>query len=247
MKFVKATKLGRIYLADCIDLLTSVKPGSIQTVYIDPPFQTGKVQKGFAGSYLDNDEGYRLWLIQVCKLIKRVLSDTGVLFLHLDQRESHSAKLMLDRIFRQERFINEIIWCYSSGGASKRSFAKKHDNILVYSKTKAYKWNPIREPYPRDYGDRPGFHKDGRVMNDWWQIGILSTSAKARTGYPNQKPPELIRRCIAVSSDPGDVVLDCFVGSGTTALVAEQTKRRYIVGDKNRESLRSTLEMLQNL
>jgi DNA modification methylase len=82
-------------------------------------------------------------------------------------------------------------------------------------------------------------------MNDWWQIGILSTTAKARTGYPNQKPPELIRRCLAVSSDPGDVVLDCFVGSGTTALVAEQTKRRYIVGDKNRESVRSTLEMLR--
>lgn len=238
---------SRLILGDSLDVLARTTTGAVQTAYLDPPFNTGKAQTRHYGSYLDANPDFRKWLRVNLREVQRTLTVDGMLFLHLDYRESHYAKVMLDKIFGPENFVNEIVWCYQSGGAGKRTFAKKHDTILAYSKTPDYKWNVLREPYPNDYGDRPGFHPDGRIMNDWWQIPILSTSSNERTGYPSQKPPELVRRAVLASSDPGDLVLDCFVGSGTTAAVAMQEDRLFIVGDNNPDAIRSTKKMLKGV
>jgi site-specific DNA-methyltransferase (adenine-specific) len=156
--------------------------------------------------------------------------------------------MALERIFGAENFRNEIIWCYSSGGASRRHFSRKHDNLFVYSKNadKA-KFNVIREPYPRDYGDREGFHPDGRIMNDWWQIGILSTTANERVGYPTQKPLELMKRLVTAYTDEGDVVLDYFCGSGTTAVAAKMLNRKYVICDKNPTAIELATKRLDDI
>jgi len=103
----------------------------------------------------------------------------------------------------------------------------------------------MREPYPRDYGDRPGFHPDGRIMNDWWQIGILSTTAKERTGYPTQKPLQLLERLIQAYTNEGDTVLDYYCGSGTTGVAAKALGRNYILVDKNQTAIDTANERLK--
>ena len=109
----------------------------------------------------------------------------------------------------------------------------------MYSKdADSAKFNVQREPYPRDYGDREGFHPDGRMMNDWWQIGILSTTAKERTGYPTQKPLGLLERLIRAYTNEGDMVLDCFAGSGTTGVAAQKLNRKFVLVDKSEESMK---------
>jgi site-specific DNA-methyltransferase (adenine-specific) len=174
--------------------------------------------------------------------IFRVLKPTGSFYLHCDPTASHYLKLMLDAVFCGQGgdFINEIAWCYGSGGASKRHFSRKHDVIFFYAKGADYTFNvdEVREPYsspeksmtPKVIGNKSyvKMNPSGRIPFDWWQIPILTNSAKERLGYPTQKPEALLERIVKASSKEGDVVLDAYCGCGTTVAVAERLKRNWI-------------------
>lgn len=220
------------HVDDSLDWLNAREDESVDLVYVDPPFNTGRNRSDFDDSWptlLD----YVNWIAPYVKQSHRILKPTGNMIVHLDYRAVHWVKVGMDEVFGVENFRNEIIWCYKSGGASKRWLARKHDNLLWYSKTDDYTYNLKREPYAHDYGDRPGFHPEGRVMNDWWEISILSTNSKQRTGYDTEKPPELARRVIQLFSNGGDTVLDFFAGSGVAGRVAVNEGRNAILVDKN--------------
>jgi site-specific DNA-methyltransferase (adenine-specific) len=170
----------------------------------------------------------------------RILKDTGSLYLHCDPTASHYLKVVLDEIFGKNNFRNEITWCYGSGGASKSHFSRKHDTIFWYSKSQKIIFNidDVREPYsspeksatPKKVGDKEYIKMNplGRIPFDWWQIPILTNSAKERTGYPTQKPLALLHRIIKASSNEGDIVMDPFCGCATTCVAAQQLGRKWI-------------------
>ena len=173
--------------------------------------------------------------------IKRILKDTGSIYLHCDPTASHHLREVMNLIFGKENFRNEIAWCYSTGGASTTRFAKKHDVILYYSKTDNIVFNTPRVPYTSTMSKSKKhahkFHEDGKIMLDWWDdIPALNTIANERNGYPTQKPVQLYKRIIEASSNPGDVVLDPFCGSGTTLIAAEQLERRWIGVDSSKDA-----------
>ena len=189
----------------------------------------------------------------------RILRSDGTLYLHCDPTASHYLKALLDAIFGKQNFRNEIVWCYSGGGQSKRDFPKKHDIILRYSKADEYVFNmdEVRMPYDSDYkatvfaGDdtrAPGKtykpHPKGKVVEDWWR-GIPRPYGKDHTGYPTQKPLDLYRRIVAASSNEGDFVLDPFCGCATTPIAAEGLDRQWVgidIWDKAHEMV---IERLQ--
>lgn len=238
--------MKRVVTGNAAAFLRVQESSSVQFCYIDPPFATQSVQRGSRGSYSDRyklDDHKKMMERLLIKLY-RVLDLDGSVMVHLDERTVHQTAVLMRDIF--EVHINDIIWCYQSGGAGKRNLAKKHDTILWYAKSERYTFNVIREPYPRDYGDRPGFHPEGRMLNDWWTIPIMSTTSKERVGYPNQKPLALLERCISIATNPGDVVLDFFCGSGTTGVAAKRLGRKYLLCDKNPEATAIAKERLQN-
>lgn len=183
--------------------------------------------------------------------IHRILKKTGSFYLHCDPTSSHYLKLVLDAIFCPQGgdFVNEIVWCYGSGGASKEHFSRKHDVIFFYSKSDRWTFNvdAVREPYssphksmtPKVVGDKQYVKMNplGRIPFDWWQISILTNSAKERLGYPTQKPEALLQRIIEASSKEGDVVMDAYCGCGTTVAVAQGLKREWIGIDITYQSI----------
>ena len=191
--------------------------------------------------------------------IWRVLQPTGSLYLHCDPTCSHYLKLILDALFcgHGGDFLNEIIWCYGSGGASQRHFSRKHDILLWYSKNEEYTFNVdiVREPYssphksmtPKVIGDKTYIKMNplGRIPFDWWQIPILTNSAKERLGYPTQKPEALLERVLKASSQEGDTVLDAYCGCGTTVAVAERLKRQWKGIDITYQSISVVLKRLE--
>lgn len=206
-------------------------------VYIDPPFFCQRNFGEFQDSW-DSIDDYMQMLVPTFIEAKRVLKDTGNICVHVDWHASHHVRLALDCIFGYQNFRNEIIWCYNSGGASKRHLARKHDNLFVYCKNpELSKFNVLREPYPNDYGGRDGFHPEGRMLNDWWQIGIISSTASERNGYPTQKPIQLLERLINIYTDKDDLVLDFFCGSGTTLHAALNLGRSAVGVDKNHNAI----------
>ena len=175
--------------------------------------------------------------------MKRILKPAGSIYLHCDPTASHYLKLVMDSLFGRQNFRNEIVWCYKSGGATSKYFAKKHDIILFYSKSASYRFNEVKEKSYHGIGYNTGNKKvqlleDEHVENkgpytlvnskDWWEIGFLATSSKERTGYPTQKPLALLERIIKASSNEGDVVLDPFCGCATACVAAEQLNRQWI-------------------
>ena len=173
-------------------------------------------------------EWYRPRLIEM----KRVLKDTGSIYLQCDYRLIHYLKIEMDNIFKVENFINEIIWKYGLGGSGKKSFSKKHDNILFYSKSKDYIFNI-------QYEDATSNKLKGckKKMIDVWDIANINNMAKERIGYDTQKPKELLQRIIKASSNKNDVIADFFVGSGTSLVVAKELGRNYIGCDINQRAI----------
>ena len=170
--------------------------------------------------------------------MRRVLKDTGSIYFHCDPTMSHYVKIMMDTIFGEDNFRNEIIWCYKSGGSSKKIFSKKHDVIFFYSKAEKWSFNYLEE---KSYGVTGGgqqgkvkYYKDniGNYsivgLKDWWIISMLSTTHPERTGYPTQKPLKLMERIIKASSNEGDVILDPFCGCATTCIASEKLNRKWI-------------------
>ena len=262
-----ATLENTLYFGDNLAVLKLIPDSSVQLVYIDPPFNTGREQQrskvttkrnnegnriGFKGeryetvkstvlSYDDQFANYWEFLEPRIEEAFRVLCNSGTLYLHLDYREAHYAKVLLDALFGPECFLNEIIWAYDYGGKSKSRWPAKHDTILVYVKdSKNYYFNSEevdREPYMAPGLVTPEKIERGKLPTDVWWHTIVSPTGKEKTGYPTQKPVGILRRIIQASSKPGDVVLDFFAGSGTTGFVANELGRRFILVDQNPESI----------
>jgi DNA modification methylase len=200
---------------------------------------------------------YATYMTQRMIEMHRVLKPSGSIYLHCDPTASHYLKLLLDEIFGRSNFQNEIVWCYGSGGASKRHFSRKHDVIFFYTKTEDYLFNvdDVREPYssphksmtPKIAQSGKSYIKMnplGRIPFDWWAIPILTNSAKERTGYPTQKPLALLHRIIKASSKEGDIVLDPFCGCATTCVAAQQLNRKWIGIDIEKQAASVLVERL---
>lgn len=193
----------------------------------------------------------------------RLLSTRGSLYVHLDWRAVHHVRLMLDEIFEPENFLNEIIWSYRSGSRPGRWFPRKHDTILLYARnagrhvfhaprggeyrTADLRYDPTGRPYKSTRRGPIAFHPEGPLISDVWELPILSTVSRERTGYPYQKPEALLSRIVEVSSEPGGVVADFFCGSGTTLVVAQRLGRRFIGCDLSEEAVAITRRRLSGL
>lgn len=246
-----------------LELLATFEDASFQLIYIDPPFNTGSrrthrglravrdpegERTGFAGeryrteevsreSYADAFADYGAFLRPRLVQARRLLRESGTLYVHLDFREAHRCKLMLDEIFGEECFLNEIIWAYDYGGRSRRRWPAKHDTILVYVRDpRRYHFDSDevdREPYMAPGLVTPEKAARGKLPTDVWWHTIVPTSGSERTGYPTQKPEGIVRRMVAASSRPGDWCLDFFAGSGTLGAAAAALGRRYVLIDSN--------------
>ncbi len=268
--------MNRVLSGDNLPILKSMPSGSIQLIYIDPPFNTGREQKrststsrvsesgrlGFKGtryeqvvekvlSYDDEFADYWQFLEPRLEQAWRLLSDSGTLYLHLDYREAHYAKVLLDALFGRHAFLNEIIWAYDYGARSKSRWPAKHDTILVYVKNpKSYYFDSSavdREPYMAPGLVTKEKAELGKLPTDVWWHTIVSPTGKEKTGYPTQKPEGILRRIITASSRPGDIVLDFFAGSGTTGAVAHKLERNFILIDQNPESIITITKRLDAL
>jgi site-specific DNA-methyltransferase (adenine-specific) len=256
-----------LYFGDNLGILKTLDSECAQLIYIDPPFNTGRTQTrgtttttrnedsnrvGFKGQRYDivketvlsyDDEFEDFWSFLEPRLEEawRLLNETGTLYLHLDYREAHYAKVLLDALFGRECFLNEIVWAYDYGGKSKNKWPSKHDTILVYVKNPSkYYFNSTevdREPYMAPGLVTPEKVELGKLPTDVWWHTIVSPTGKEKTGYPTQKPKGILRRVIQASSKPGDLVLDFFAGSGTTGAVAAELGRKFILIDQNPESI----------
>lgn len=252
---------------DNLPVLRGLPGESFQVIYIDPPFNTGVAQRrhtvsavasengsrlGFRGrsyetvrgtvlGYDDAFEDYWDFLEPRLEEAWRLLTRTGTLYLHLDYREAHYAKVLLDALFGRDCFLNEIIWAYDYGARTRRRWPPKHDTILVYVKDpKAYWFDSAevdREPYMAPSLVTPEKAERGKLPTDVWWHTIVSPTGGEKTGYPTQKPEGVLRRIIAASSRPGDWVLDFFAGSGTTGAAAAALGRRFLLIDENPEAI----------
>lgn len=253
--------------ANNLDFIRTLPDESFRMIYIDPPFNTGRTQRlqslkttrsatgsrvGFKGQTYETvkrtlhfyDDAFTdYWAFMEPRLLEawRLLTPDGALYLHLDYREVHYAKVVLDAMFGRESFLNEIIWAYDYGARSKSKWPTKHDNILVYVKDPAnYMWNGQdvdREPYMAPGLVTPEKVALGKLPTDVWWHTIVPPASKERTGYATQKPVGILRRMIQASSSEGDWILDFFAGSGTTGAAARQLGRRFVLVDSNPEAI----------
>ncbi|MGB4777863.1 DNA-methyltransferase [Microbacterium sp.] len=212
----------------------------------------GEVKTGFRGTsyarlrgdlrrYDDRFDDYWDFLEARLRGAWRLLTDDGTLYLHLDYREAHYAKVLLDALFGRECFLNELIWAYDYGAKSRRRWPTKHDTILVYVKDPARYWFDSdavdREPYMAPGLVTPEKAARGKLPTDVWWHTIVPTNGREKTGYPTQKPEGILRRIVQASSRPGDRVLDLFAGSGTTGAVAAALGRDAVLVDDNPEAI----------
>lgn len=267
--------MGQIYWSPCMETLPTLPDESVDLIYIDPPFNTGKTQTytktktvldeeegdrvGFQGkryrtvklgtrSFADSFDDFLSFIEGPLVEAHRILKPTGSLFFHIDYREVHYCKVLLDQIFGRDNFKNEIIWAYDFGGRSKKRWSSKHDNILWYVKDpKHYTFNfdeMERIPYMAPGLVGPEKAARGKTPTDCWWHTIVPTSGKERTGYPTQKPLGILRRILSVHTNPGDLVLDFFAGSGTTGEAAARLERDFILIDQSPTSMRVILDRL---
>ncbi len=252
---------------DNLDVIRALPDESFQLIYLDPPFNTGRTQtrqtvttvrsttgsrigftgrsyeiiKGAVTSYDDDFDDYWAFLEPRLEEAWRLLTPTGTLYLHLDYRESHYAKVLLDALFGRASFLNEIIWAYDYGARTRSKWPTKHDNILVYVKDpKRYYFDSAgvdREPYMAPGLVTPEKAAAGKLPTDVWWHTIVSPTGKEKTGYVSQKPEGILRRIVQASSREGDWVLDFFAGSGTTGAAAAQLSRRFVLVDENAEAI----------
>jgi DNA modification methylase len=245
--------------------------GKVDLIYADPPFfsqkhyparigrgedsrrpQDWKLAEGYPDAWPTLD-AYLDMLYPRLRLMHQLLAPTGTLYLHLDWHASAYARLLLDEIFGADRLLNEIVWVYHGPSPIRSAFNRKHDTILVYTKSEHYKFNvdAVRQPYNavtvKTFASSPkaGFGKvpnltRGKVPEDWWYFPVVARLHNERSGYPTQKPAALLERIVLASSDPGDLVADFFCGSGTTLAVAARLGRRFIGSDIARRAVQTT-------
>jgi len=258
---------NQVIFADNLEFLKAYPSESIPLIYIDPPFNTGRTQArtriqtvasrdgdrtGFQGkryrtevvgnsAYHDQFDDYLEFLKPRLEEAYRVLTSNGSLYFHIDYREVHYCKVLLDEIFGRDSFINEIIWAYDYGARTRKRWPPKHDNILWYAKDPGnYIFNYYaieRIPYmaPGLVGKEKAAR--GKLPTDTWWHSIVGTNSREKTGYPTQKPLGVLRRVVQASSMPGDTVMDFFAGSGTTGAACLELGRRFILVDNNPQAI----------
>ena len=270
MRELSTTDLdGELALADDLlihgdnaDVLPHLPSGAFDLISIDPPFNTGatqtrrtlRTQGGFRGTartatetgrvaYPDAYDDLPAFLEPRLREARRLLADHGTLYVHLDPRESHYVKVMLDGIFGRACFLNEIVWAYDFGARTTRRWPAKHDTILVYVKDPAaYHFDSAevdREPYMAPGLQTPERAALGKLPTDVWWHTIVPTSGAEKTGYPTQKPEGIVRRIVTASSRSGGWCLDFFAGSGTLGAVAQQLGRRWVLVDESADAIRT--------
>lgn len=238
---------------DALELARSLEPGSVDLVYLDPPFFTGRTLKGranvdagtqgFADRWDGDIDAYLGWLEPLLGSLREALKPTGSIYVHLDWHAVHYAKVLMDRLFGYEHFLNEVIWLYGLGGSSPRRWPRKHDNLLWYAKDVGRHWFEAARIPATSQRMRGQMKK----APDWWEIPALNNMARERTGYPTQKPVALLDRIVRSSCPPRGLVVDPCCGSGTTAVAAHAAGRSFIVGDREPEAIEVTRTRLEGL
>jgi site-specific DNA-methyltransferase (adenine-specific) len=262
--------------ADNALVLPKLPPGAFQLIYIDPPFNTRREQArheiavvatadgdrtGFGGrrygttalgslAYADSFDDYAGFIEPRLREARRLLRDDGTLYFHIDYREAHYCKVLLDQIFGRDCFLNEIVWAYDYGARTKSRWPAKHDTILVYVKDpERYHFDSAevdREPYMAPGLVTPEKAARGKLPTDVWWHTIVGTNSKEKTGYPTQKPEGVLRRIVSASSEPGGWCLDFFAGSGTLGAVAAKLGRRFVLVDEQRDAIDICLARLND-
>lgn len=270
----------KIVLGDCLDLMSNVKDESVDLIYMDPPFYTQTVQKlsdkqGRQYSFDDSwatIEDYVEYIRLRFKECRRVLKNTGSIFIHCDRNASHYLKIALDKVFGEDSFQSEIVWSYKRWSNSKKGLLNNHQIIFFYSKTADFKFNTMYTDYSettnvdqilqdrvRDENGKSKYKTDGNgvvvmgqakkgvPLSDVWEIPYLNPKAKERVGYPTQKPIILLEQIIKLVTDEGDLVLDPFAGSGTTLVAAKMLNRNYLGFDISKDAVELTNSRLEEL
>lgn len=250
--------------ADNALVLPRLPADTFDAIVVDPPFNTGREQRrsaiavehepgggdrtGFGGrryrsralgslAYADHHADYPAFLAPRLERARDLLAPHGTLYVHLDPREAHYVKVMLDGVFGREQFLNEIVWAYDYGGKPRRRWPAKHDTILVYVRDRERHWFDAdavdREPYMAPGLVTAEQAERGKRPTDVWWHTIVGTTAREKTGYPTQKPEGIVRRMVAASSRPGAWCLDFFAGSGTLGAVCRDLGRRYVLVDSS--------------
>ncbi|MDE1161397.1 MAG: DNA methyltransferase [Acidobacteriaceae bacterium] len=270
--------MNKIVKSENLRALRKLPSDSVELIYIDPPFNTGSIQKrhrvtitrddtseriGFGGKryrierkaphprYEDSFDDYLGFLRPRLEEARRILTEHGSLFLHVDPHESHYCKVMLDQIMGRDCFQNEIIWAYDYGARPRRRWPSKHDTLFWYTR------HPTQYTFHLDAADRIPYMAPklvgkekaarGKTPTDVWWHTIVSPTGKEKTGYPTQKPLGILERIIRVHSSPGDTVLDFFAGSGTTGEAAAKHDRQFLLIDQNPEAVKLMRQRLKNL
>ena len=276
--------INKIFWGDNLQVMSHMLKeyrGKIDLIYIDPPFDSKadykkKIEvKGIGKAETDstsfeekqygdiwcNDESLQ-FMYERLIILRELLSDHGCIYLHCDWHKSHHLRMIMDEVFGNNKFVNEVIWHYSGAGTPKGCWAKRHDNIYVYSKTTEYTFNAdaVRTDYAETTKERfshainnvrnginfgtQSLNPLGKYPEDVLDVSIEAPSANVRTGYPTQKPEALLEKIIEASSNPGDIVFDCFMGSGTTQAVAMKLGRKFIGADINLGAIQTTTKRL---
>jgi site-specific DNA-methyltransferase (adenine-specific) len=226
------------------DLLSAeapVLPVAPALLYADVPFGTGR-----SFSTFKDDMATALHVTHAVVEKSRALAPGGVLVIHCDHRINFLARALMEDA-PHLTFLNEIVWAYNSGGAGKKCVPQKHDTLIVYAEaSREPTFHVLREPYPRDYKDRPGFHPEGRMQTSVWNVPILSTTSTERTGYPTEKPPALLERLLRTYTNEGDWVWDACCGSGSMGVAASRTGRNAFLTDIHPEALRTATDRNKN-
>ena len=273
--------MNKLFLGNCKEVLKSIESNSVDLVYMDPPFFTQKehsllnrdntMEYSFSDKWSNLDE-YLNFIKDVLIESRRILKNTGSLFLHCDKTASHYLRIKLDEIFGFDKFQSEIIWNYKRWSNSRKGLLCGHQTIFFYSKTNDFKYNTIYTDYSpttnidqilqereRDENGKSiykksedgnivlGKEKNGVPLSDVWEIPYLNPKAKERVGYPTQKPVLLLNQIIKISTDENDIVLDPFCGSGTTCVSANSLKRNYIGIDISEEAIKLTENRLKEM
>ena len=244
--------MNTIYQGDNLSILREIPDGSIDLIATDPPFFTQKDWGSFDDRWSGGLTHYLKFMEERAVEMHRVLKDTGSLYLHCDPTASHYLKVMLDGVFGRDNFRNEIVWWYYNQASNARTyFARNHDVILFYTKTLDNYFDDVkaREPYEHGkWGDNDKYkpNPNGRRMQDVWKMVNMNRSYKERLGYPTQKPVKLYERMIQASSNPNDIVLDPFMGSGTTIDASHSLGRRWIGIDIGDDAINTVIERLRH-
>lgn len=270
-----------LFNADCLEVLKNTKDESVDLIYLDPPFFTQKIhylstrdgnQDFEFSDKWDSLSSYMLFINERLVEMKRVLKTTGSIFFHCDKNASHHIRIMLDQVFGESQFRNEIVWTYRRWSSSTNTLQNCHQNIFFYSKGPNYKFHKIYTDYSpttnidqilqsrkRDESGKSTYKKDelgnvvsggekkGVPLSDVWEIPFLNPKANERVGYPTQKPIMLLERIIELVTDEGDTVLDPFCGSGTTLVAAKLMNRKYIGIDISFSAIQLTEQRLNHI